>query len=312
MTDQHWQAWPHLDTSLRARVLTWVVRQTIRPRLGAMSNIERVRKTFNLSLFPQPRGVEYESGSVGGVPGEWVRPRAGAAGLKILYIHGGGFIACSPKTHRPVTGAFARRGFTVFVPDYRLAPEHPFPAAIDDAVAVWRSFAAEGPAFVVGDSAGGNLALVLMVRARDESLPAPLAAVLFSPWTDLLGTGTSHKANAKRDALFSPVALRQVAATYLGAADPSQPFASPLYADLTGLPPLLIHCSVSELLRDDAIQLAAKAQSVGVRVSLNVFPVVGHVWQFAHSVVPEARRSLDEAASFLRQAFKSSSAATEF
>ena len=252
------------------------------------------------ALFPATRLVKFWPGSVGGVPGEWSQRKNNTAGPRLLYLHGGGFVACSPRTHRPIIGAFALRGFTVFAPDYRLAPEHPFPAAIDDAIAAWREFSAEGPAAVAGDSAGGNLALALMLRARDEDLALPTAAALFSPVTDFLYTGDSHVSNAERDAMFEPAALRHFASLYLGSSDPRQPLASPLYADLSSLPPLLIHCSTCELLRDDATQLAAEAEAAGVPVTLRLYPVVAHVWQFAHSILPEARHSMREAAAFLK------------
>ncbi|KAB1070958.1 alpha/beta hydrolase [Methylobacterium planeticum] len=287
-------------TSLRAHAYAWLVKRNVRARLGRMLDVERVRRTLETPAFPDPGGVAYEPGSVGGIAGEWIH-REGAAGRpRLLYLHGGGFIACSARTHRPVTGYFAQRGFAVFAPNYRLAPEHPFPAAIEDAVAVWRAFAAEGPAVLAGDSAGGNLALALMLSAREAGLPLPRAAALFSPATDFLGAGASHTANAARDAMFDPEGLAQLLPNYLAGADPAQPLASPLYADLRGLPPLLLHVGERELLRDDATRLAERARAAGVPADLTVFPVVPHVWQFAHGFLPEARRSLDGAVAFLK------------
>ncbi|WP_336487838.1 alpha/beta hydrolase [Methylobacterium nigriterrae] len=287
-------------TSLRAYVLAWAVRRKIRARLGPMLDVARVRRTLEGPAFPEPGGVTYEPGSVGGIPCERVRRGAGEDRPRLFYLHGGGFIACSPRTHRPLTGYFAQRGFDVFVPDYRLAPEHPFPAALDDALAAWRAVSAGGPAVIAGDSAGGNLALALMLRARDAGLPLPRAAALFSPATDMLGSGQSYRTNAGRDAMFDPEGLRRLAPLYLAGADPAGPLVSPLYADLAGLPPLLVHVGERELLRDDSSRLAEAARAAGVSVDLTVFPVVPHVWQFAHGFLPEARRSLDAAAAFLR------------
>jgi acetyl esterase/lipase len=287
-------------TSLRAYAYAWLVKRNVRARLGQMLDIEQVRKTLEAPAFPDPGGVTYEPGFVGGIAGEWVCRDAAAGKPRLLYLHGGGFIACSARTHRPVTGYLAQRGFAVFAPDYRLAPEHPFPAAIEDAVTVWRAFAAEGPAVLAGDSAGGNLALALLLSARDAGLALPRAAALFSPATDFLGEGASHTANAARDAMFAPEGLAQLLPVYLAGADPAQPLASPLYADLTGLPPLLLHVGERELLRDDSTRLAERARDAGVSVDLTVFPVVPHVWQFAHGFLPEARRSLDRAIAFLK------------
>lgn len=287
--------------SLRARIYAFTVRRAVRPRLGDMRDIAKVRRVFDGASFPDPPGVTYAPGSLGGISGEHVSAhKARPDAPRVLYLHGGGFVACSARTHRPVTGALARRGLNLFAPDYRLAPEHPFPAAIDDAVAAWTAFRAGGPAALAGDSAGGNLALALMLRLREAGLPMPEAAALFSPATDLVGTGLSHRANAARDAMFDPEGLQQLVAAYLGAADPSDPLASPLLADLTGLPPLLLHVGEREVLRDDSVRLAEKAKAAGVPVVLSVFPVVPHAWQFAGHRVPESRRSLDQAAGFLR------------
>ena len=293
--------------SLQAYLAVVMVRQQVRRRLGGMEDPGRVRAVFEGARIPAPRGVRYRPGSLGGIPGEWVEsgsPAQEAGRTTLLYIHGGGFIACSPRTHRPITGWFAAHGFRVFAPDYRLAPEHPFPAAVDDVIAAWHGLQAAVPGQVVvaGDSAGGTLALALMLRLRDEGAVLPGAAALFSPGTDMAGTGASMQSNSRRDAMFRGDALRHLAAAYLGGADPRTPLASPLYANLAGLPPLLIHVGEREVLRDDATRLADRARAAGVIVDLQVWPIVPHVWQFAHATVPEARRSLAAAAAFLHHA----------
>ena len=281
--------------SLRAHLASFMVRRHVRRHLGAMDDIHTIRAVFGGRSFPDPAGATYAPGEIGGIPGEWVRP-AVAAGpeRRLLYLHGGGFVACSARTHRPVTGALAERGFTVF------APEHPFPAAVADAAAAWQAFAADGPACIAGDSAGGNLALVATLAARDRGLPMPRAAALFSPVTDFVDVGGSRVSNARRDAMFDPRALARLGPLYLAGADPADPRVSPLLADLGGLPPLLFHVGEREVLRDDSVRMADKARAAGVTVELEVFPVVAHVWQFAHSFLPEARRSLDGAAAFLK------------
>ena len=296
-----------MKASLQARLAAFAVRRRVRPRLGDLSDIARVRQVFNQSL-PSPRGVRYRSDTVGGVPGEWVEaeaaPPTAPASTTLLYLHGGGFVGCSPRTHRPITGALARQGLRVFVPDYRLAPEHPFPAAALDAQAVWRALRGTAPAgrlVVAGDSAGGNLALGLMLALRDAGEPLPDAAVLFSPALDLTGGSASLTLNAGRDAMFHGPSLANLSGPYLRGADPAQPLASPLLGRLDGLPPLLVHVGESEALRDDALRLAQRAREAGVTVELQVFPVVPHVWQML-AWLPEARQSLAAAATFLRSA----------
>ena len=290
--------------SVRAHLTAFVMRRRIKPALGDMRDLAQVRKVFSKPL-PRPRGAVWRDAVLGGVPGEWVEASpAQPVVTTLLYLHGGGFVGCSPATHRPITAALARQGVRVFVPDYRLAPEHPFPAALDDVRAVWAALRplveADGHRLVVaGDSAGGNLALALMLALRDAGQALPAAAALFSPATDLTGGSDSLTAHRERDAMFDGPALQQLADAYLAGGDASQPLASPLLADLHGLPPLLLHVGNDEVLRDDALRLAVKARAAGVTVALQVWPVVPHVWQLL-SWLPEARQSLRLAASPLR------------
>ncbi|MBE7942467.1 MULTISPECIES: alpha/beta hydrolase fold domain-containing protein [Ramlibacter] len=288
--------------SWQARIASGLVRVRVRRALGDLSDVARIRRAFSRPL-PAPRGARFTPGEVGGVPGEWVEAVSGSARGTLLYLHGGGFVACSPRSHRSVTASLALRGFRVFVPDYRLAPEHPFPAGLDDCLAAWRGLVAlqpEGlaPPAVAGDSAGGNLALALMLALRDAGEPLPAAAGLFSPCTDMTGGSPSILDNAKRDAMFPGEGLQHFASAYLGDGDRAHPLVSPLLADLTGLPPLLVHVGESEALRDDSVRFARKAADAGVEVSLRVWPVVPHVWQLLWAL-PEARASLDVAASFM-------------
>ncbi|MEQ1683959.1 MAG: alpha/beta hydrolase fold domain-containing protein [Burkholderiaceae bacterium] len=292
-----------MKASWQARVAAFVIRRRVKPALGDFSDIARVRAAFG-KLLPVPRGVRYTEAVVGGVPGEWVEAERGeAAATTLLYLHGGGFVGCSPRTHRPLTAALALQGLRVFVPDYRLAPEHPFPAALQDAQAAWRALRAShsGRMVVAGDSAGGNLALGLMLALRDAGEALPEAAALFSPATDLTGSSPSLLANAERDAMFRGDKLENLQRAYLGDADAAQPLASPLFGNLRGLPPLLLHVGEDEALRDDSIRLAQKAREAGVVVELKVFAGVPHVWQLLWRV-PEARRSVVAAAGFLREA----------
>lgn len=285
--------------SLRAYLGAWMVRSKVRAPLAKARDVGEVRRVLEGPSFPDPKGVAFSPGSLGGVPGEWARPVSGGTGRRLFYVHGGGFIACSPRTHRPVTGALAKRGFTVFAPDYRLAPEHPFPAGLDDVIAAWTAFAAEGPGCLAGESAGGNLSLALMLAARDRGLALPWAACLFSPVTDFTAEGGTRVTNANRDAMFGRDAISGVRPAYLGTHDPADPYASPIFGDPSGLPPLLFHVGAREVLRDDSVRMAEKSKAAGIETVLRVFPVVAHAWQFADRALPEARRSLDEAAAFL-------------
>ena len=295
-----------MTVSWQARVATFIVRRRVRPALANMADIPSVRRAFNTPL-PAPRGVRYTPATVGGVAGEWVeaeRPAAGDASVTtLLYLHGGGFVACSARTHRPLTAALALQGLRVFAPDYRLAPEHPFPAAPDDALAVWRALRAQLTAghrlTVAGDSAGGNLTLALMLDLRAAGEPLPDAAAMFSPALDLTGGSPSAVSNAQRDAMFDPTQLQHLLAPYMAGADPADPRASPLLADLHGLPPTLVHVGEDEVLRDDGLRFVAKARAAGVLVQSRVFDGVSHVWQLLHRL-PEARQSVRATAAFLQ------------
>jgi cation diffusion facilitator CzcD-associated flavoprotein CzcO/acetyl esterase/lipase len=302
-----------MTASWQARVATFVIRRRVKPALGDFTDIARVRRTFGTPL-PAPRGVRYTQAVIGGVPGEWVEAESGNTATAaatatptttttLLYLHGGGFVGCSPRTHRSLTAALALQGLRVFVPDYRLAPEHPFPAAPQDAQSVWRALRAStaGRMVVAGDSAGGNLALGLMLALRDAGEALPDAAVLFSPATDLTGGSPSLLGNAERDAMFRGDKLENLQRAYLVDADAAQPLASPLLGDLRGLPPLFVHVGEDEALRDDSVRLAEKARAAGVVVTLQIFAGVPHVWQLLRWL-PEAQRSVQAAARFLREA----------
>lgn len=224
----------------------------------------------------------------------------------LLYVHGGGYIACSPATHRPLAARLARewRALAV-VPDYALAPEHPFPAGRDDVVATWRwmlETLGVDPAHAVwaGDSAGGGLALAAALASVEAGLPMPAAIVTFSPWTDLACTGASLYENAARCAMFVPAQLEQAAQLYAGERPMLDPILSPLYGDLAVLPPLCVHASTTELLRDDTLRFADRARAAGVTVECRLWPEMPHVWQFLAGFLPEARESLDAAGAFVR------------
>jgi epsilon-lactone hydrolase len=287
--------------SLQARLSVWIIKWRVKRRLRGVRDYRVARKILRPDPYKVPPAVQISPAHLGGVPGERLEgPSPGD--IVMLYLHGGGYFGCSAESHRPITVFFALEGFRVFAPDYRLAPENRFPAAIEDAVAVYRALLSAGyPSqhiVVAGESAGGGLALSLMLALRAAGVPLPAAAALFSPWTDLAATGDSIRTNTDRCAMFSGADVAASARYYLGDTDPRNPLASPLYADLAGLPPLLIHVGADEVLRDDSTRLAERARAAGVRVELKIWPVVPHAWQLAPHLIPEARHSLRESAAF--------------
>jgi monoterpene epsilon-lactone hydrolase len=221
-----------------------------------------------------------------------------------LYLHGGAYLFGSPETHRPAMMASAQAlNAPVFGLDYRLAPEHPFPAAADDAAQAYEWLLAQHPQaqiILMGDSAGGGLAIATALYARDRGLRPPAALIAFSPYCDLAVTGASIEANARSCAMLTPQGIRAAASMYLGGADPRDPRASPLYADLHDLPPMLLFASQHEILRDDTLRLSERAIRAGVSVEVIMRERLPHVWPIFVSILPEAREAFGRVASFVR------------
>jgi monoterpene epsilon-lactone hydrolase len=221
----------------------------------------------------------------------------------VLYFHGGGYFFCGLETHRPVCAHLAGTAQArVLSVDYRMAPENTFPAAVDDAVAWWKALLSQGtkPSNVVfaGDSAGGGLALACLVAARDQGLPMPAGALLFSPWSDLSCSGETMKTLADADVMFNPASLPEAAALYLAGQPATTPLASPLFADLRGLPPLMIHASTHEILLADSTRLHERAQTQGVQSALHLKAKMPHVWP-TMVMLPEARQTLRESGDWI-------------
>ncbi len=226
----------------------------------------------------------------------------------VLYFHGGGYFFCGLETHRPTCAYLARTAQAqVLSVDYRMAPENVFPAAVDDAVAWWKELLAKGidPKSVVfgGDSAGGGLALACLVASRDQGLPMPAGAVLFSPWSDLSCSGETMKSLADADVMFNPESLPEAAALYLNGQPSNTPLASPLFADLKGLPPLMIHASKHEILLADSTRLHERAKQQGVQSELHLKAKMPHVWP-TMLMLPEARQTLKECGAFIARVTK--------
>ena len=294
--------------SFQSRLGCWWVRLTMKRKpAGERALVDFTRRRFrppDWIIKLHSLGIDIRRMEAP-VKGEWILPHDASEDKSVLYyLHGGGYISGSAKTNRPITVPLARRlKRRVFSLDYRLAPEHRFPAAVDDALAGYRWLVSLGidPHLisVAGDSAGGGLALALVMRLRDfgESLPACVACM--SPWTDMTGHGDSIIANSERDPMFSAEDIGRYANVYLGSQSREDPLASPLYGDFAGLPPLLSHVGETECLLDDARQVHNKMLAAGGSSQLRIFKGVPHGWQFGTPFVPEARESLRELAEFI-------------
>jgi monoterpene epsilon-lactone hydrolase len=288
--------------SWQARSTSFVLRHVFKPRLVRAVGPHAARRILTRPTRPPPRGTRAVAGTAGGITGEWLIADAVPSSATLLYLHGGGYFACSPQTHRSVTSAFALAGFKTFAPAYRLAPEHPFPAGLEDAVSAYRGLLQDHrpqQLLIAGDSAGGGLTMALLVSLRDQGIALPAAAVVFSPFVDLAATGESARRNSARCAMFDSESFGRAAQFYLGDGDRRAPLASPLYADLRGLPPLLIHVGEDETLLDDSRRLAERARQADVKVELKIWSAVPHVWPMFHRWIPEGRESLREASAFL-------------
>ena len=294
-------------SSWQSRLSSLVIRHTIKRQLAAARDVAGIRAVFNRAgMYSLPSGIRITPATVNSVPGEWIES-GGAATELMLFLHGGGYVACTLKTHRPYAGFFAGCGFHVFMADYRLAPEHPFPAGLDDAVAAYRGMRSAYPKasiVIAGDSAGAGLALATMLRLHAEGDLLPCAAALFSPLTDLTGAGDSRDSNNERCAMFYRKDLDKLPAYYTPGATPEQlknPLISPVYGNYRGFPPMLIHVGEDETLRDDSVRLAERLRAANVEVALKIWPTVTHDWQLLHRMVPEGRQSLEQAAVFLKK-----------
>jgi monoterpene epsilon-lactone hydrolase len=273
----------------------------------APPTLEQRRATFAPagSPHPVPDDVLVSEVTAGGVPAHWLAAPGTDAGRVLLFLHGGGFELGSLRSDGELAARLGRAaGMRVLLIEYRLAPEHPFPAAIDDVLAAWRWLRAEqdldaGSLAVAGDSAGGGLATALLVALRDAGEPLPAAAVLMSPTVDLTSSGASMTERVDQDPFSTPAMLRGFAADYLAGADPETPLASPLFASLAGLPPLLIQAGTADLLLSDSERLAAAASRAGVDVTLEIGEGLPHAYPIMLGT-PEAAEATEQTGKFLR------------
>jgi monoterpene epsilon-lactone hydrolase len=271
-------------------------------------SVEKRRQSYeNLTAkFTMDPEVRYTPAAVNAVPVEWVEPPGVSADSVTLFFHGGAYCLCSVSTHRSLAAHLARAaGTRVCNVEYRLAPEHPFPAAVEDAINAYNGLLDMGIApehiIVAGDSAGGGLVLALLFSLRDAGVPLPAAGVCISPWTDLSLSGVSYTANARKDVMLDCQTLEESARIYLDGTDSKLPLASPLFGDFHNLPPLLIQVGSDELILSDAEGVAVKARQAGVDATLEVWPGMQHEWHFAADFVPEGQAAIDCIGKFIQQ-----------
>ena len=296
--------------SARAELLRVALRLVKRLGKAREMSLETARRRLPLlePLVPGPsKGTRTEALDAGGVSAVRITVPQARENTCVLHFHGGGYVIGSAALYRDFTwriGAAARSSVLYF--DYRLAPEHPFPAALNDAMTVYRWVAKridpKRLAFI-GDSAGGGLALGTLYRLRDEGLPLPAAAVAISPWTDLALTGPSLQSNAAADPMMEVTHLPATADRYLAGANARHPYASPLYGDASGLPPILLQVGSDEILRDDAVRMAERLKAAGCDAEIEVWPRMPHAWHLYARILPEGREAIARAGQFVRHWF---------
>ena len=268
------------------------------------ASVERMRAGMEKVAERVASDVRCEPIEIGRIRAEWIVAPGAADDRVILYLHGGGYVMGSINTHRAMIARISRAAKArVLALDYRLAPEHPFPAALDDATAAYRWLIAQGykpnKITISGDSAGGGLTFATLLSLRDSKAPMPAAAVPISPWTDLAATGESLRTRAKADPMVGNSGLVPMAKHYAGTHDLKHPLVSPLYAELHDLPPLLIHVGDAEILLDDSTRIAERAKAAGVDVTLEVWPEMVHVWHVFAKLLPEAQQAIDRIGEFV-------------
>jgi epsilon-lactone hydrolase len=285
--------------SLRAELVRAGARWFIKRR-GRHKSITQARQHLHRTqaLVPLPPARTTTAVvDAGGVEAHWISTPASRPDRHVVYLHGGGYVAGSAALYRHFTWRIAASTrSTLLAIDYRLAPEHPFPAALTDTVAAYQWLLAQPPdpkvIAVIGDSAGGGLALATLMKLRDQGLPLPAAAIAISPWTDLALTGASLRFNAKADSMLNAEDMQSFADMYLAGTDPRNPYVSPLYDTGAGLPPILILVGSEEVLLDDAVRMAERIRNAGGTVELEIWPRMLHVWPLFVPMLPEAHRAI--------------------
>lgn len=282
--------------SLRARIFRAIISWYLRRIDARALNVFKTRKRLDFfgGLAWKARRVGRRRATLAGLPAEWLVPRGARDDSVLLYWHGGAYMVGSIRSHRPLVSHIAKAaGVQAVLPEYRLAPEHRFPAAVEDAVRAYRQLLDDGFApdkiAVGGDSAGGGLTVAMLVSLRDAGIPLPRACILLSPWLDLTGAGETMRTRRDADPLFDPDVIPHVVLQYCDVEQRGLPLASPVFADVTGLPPALIQVGSDEILLSDSERYAEKLRAAGIAVELDVWPGMWHVWQMFARLMPESR-----------------------
>ena len=281
------------------------------PAFGAGGfDLEGLRVGMATRREPADPAVRCVKADVSGIPGEWVLAPGADPDVRLLYLHGGGFVSGSGAFYLPLAGHIsAEAKCAVLLPDYRLAPEHRFPAGLQDCIKAHRWLTAFGPAgpaparatFIAGDSAGGGLTLSVMLALRDRQHQQARAGIAISPFADLTLSGESTRSEAELDPIMNPRCLPDFVTRYVTESEVRHPLASPVFADYTGLPPLLIQVGEHEIIRDDRVRVAAKARADGVDVTLEVWEGMFHVFQSHEPLLPEAREAIQHIGSLIKR-----------
>lgn len=271
----------------------------------SISEIRAEQEVITRKVDQTPAGISLTRCKVGDLWSEWIRASSADPTGTILYLHGGGFVAGCSAAYRNMTSQLAvSSNSSVLVPEYRLAPEHPFPASVEDSIAVYHELIHEGidprKLVVMGDSAGGGLCAALLLALRDARSQMPAAAVLISPWTDLTLSGETCRTRASRDPIDRLPVLRQMVELYLGGSDPGAPLASPVFGDLRGLPKTLIQVGDDEVLLSDSTRFFERAKEAGVQVQIEVWPEMWHGWHMSAPALPEANEAIRRIGAFVR------------
>ncbi len=293
-----------MKPSLRAYFWRFVMRKMLKERHLTLAQ-NRVSEAQMAAFFRLPKRLRLEKIVLAGLAAAWIRPDDADPHKILLYLHGGGYVAGSIDSHLMLCAPLAQTlKVNLLLPEYRLAPENPFPAALEDALAVYRWLLAQGHRpeniLLAGDSAGGGLAVAVTLALREAGDPLPAALLCLSPWCDLTHQGQSHVTQAKSDAVLTTALLKEWAACYTEESNLSNPLVSPVYADFHGFPPLLIQVGSEEILLDDARALAEKARAAGVRVELDIWDGMWHVWHILADLLPESGQAFRQIARFIQ------------
>lgn len=293
-------------SSLRARMVRRISSRFVKAVDISTVDVLEVRRRLNkLSRYMKRAfGVAVESVTINELAAEWLRPKAAPDGKVLLYLHGGAYVVGNCRTHRQMVSHIARAsGINALVPEYRLAPEHPFPAAIDDAVGVYRSLLADGIApadiIIAGDSAGGGLTVAALLALRHAGEPMPAAAVLLSPFLDVTASGESATTRAAQDPWFEAKDMAVVVRNYCDGENLRNPLISPVFANMAGLPPMYIQVGDDEILLSDSTRLAANIEEAGGEVELEVWPEMWHVFQLFIGKMPESRKAIKKIGAYI-------------